>query len=158
GPLGELHLDDDFRLYPVRAFVGSRCVGEWRLTPLESMQSLVHVREALAIEAAACVPDILQLAIPIEVAEQDRAEIRAGASRLVRPAARRRGPPRPSGGDGLGAPGGGRGDCAPARRLRRRGCTVARAAGRACLTLPSLRGTASPCPCRCASAAECARE
>src|SRR3982751_5267942 len=46
------------------------------------MQLLVHVAQALAVEASTGVPDIAELAVAVEVSEQDRAEIRSGTPRL----------------------------------------------------------------------------
>src|SRR5690348_10154152 len=63
GPLGELHFNHDRWFHPVRALVRARRVDEWGIRPLEGLERLSHLAQALAIESPTDVSDVNEMAI-----------------------------------------------------------------------------------------------
>jgi hypothetical protein len=69
GPFGELYLDDDSWVYPVRTLIGAGYFVEWTLRLLERLESFEHIAETFPIEASAGVSHVPKMILAIEVAE-----------------------------------------------------------------------------------------
>jgi len=70
GPLGELHLRDQFRLDPVRALVGLWTHAERARRPLERLQQLPDARQLAFVEASARVADVHEIVVFVHAKEQ----------------------------------------------------------------------------------------
>src|SRR4029078_3635184 len=73
-PFAELHLDNNFRLHPMRALVRLWDFFERRLALLEWCQLAVHLRESRASEPSTSVTDVNE-SIAIVVAEKKCADV-----------------------------------------------------------------------------------
>src|SRR6202790_4906942 len=81
-PFGELDLDDQRRLHPVRSLVGGRPIAEWTRLRFQRPEQLHQTPELALIEAG---PRVTRVSEPTPVfvnAQEERAEVGACLPRL----------------------------------------------------------------------------